>query len=364
LPLLILFGSLQTVSILNKIHYGVYTTTELKSDFFLSAYGAILRVKHEKPQPFIPLPKAVRQKIYAVSPTFNELKPFFEGHWGQNWVKHGRRFILREKVLDQTWHEQNREEIIGSIFIWTFRSAVKLAGYHQSGELAESYYTRLAAEINQACEQKLLDCWPQRATLRPPYQSEYLPLTMRSFLFATQAVIRFSHLPLYSSKHNVACTLPSFFSDTVRGRLIQLSCYSQPDSNEAKPLVQIIKTTMVKIYQFFMPLLIPIALLLYLFSVIHLLRFRQISFLVVLNTALLGAILARILIVVLVDSSAWPIMNTMTGSVKPTMPRYLVPVYPLLLTFLVLSVSSYVQSFFCHSERSDKFQTRNDKDCI
>ncbi len=351
LPLLILFGSIQFIAFINKTYYNVYFTVEFQSPAFSSAYGALPRVKDEEWQPFIPILKKTHHKIYAVSPAFKELEPFLEGHIGQIWEKGGRRFILRDNVMPQNWTERNRHEIIGSIFIFALRDAVVLAGYHVSAAKADNYYRRLAREIEQACEQQLLDCFPLKATVMPVYRMEYLPLTVRAYLFMANSVIGFQHLPQYTPKHNVACQLAPFVIETVTGRFIQRACDLPTLSIGTKVLhfetlaawQQTLQNNMVTIYQTLMPPLFYLALLAYVFTWFHLFRFRQLSFLFVLNTAVFGAILIRLLIFAIVDSTFFPLINFNSGNVAPSMTRYLLPVFPLLLMFSVLALTDSIQ---------------------
>jgi hypothetical protein len=180
----------------NKIRYGVFAVSELKSNFFLKTYGSLLRVKHADWKPTIPVPEEVRKRIYAVSPAFSELRPFLEGDLGKYWgntLRRIRELIKRDPDMarkvraylddDQsgTWNNvlvEDSGEMHGGWFVWAFRDAVAAAGYYTSGEQARDYYRRLAYEVNSACSSVMLDCTSERASLMPPWHDEY----MRPFL--------------------------------------------------------------------------------------------------------------------------------------------------------------------------------------
>jgi hypothetical protein len=169
LPFLILLISLVSVSLINKRYYGTYAVVELQAAPFVAAYGALSRVHHPHWQRFVPVPKAVRESVYQVSPAFRELKPDLEGAMGRGWAVHGKELV------------SGSGEIAGGWFMWALRNAAALAGHHDSAASAEAYYRRLAREINAACEQGLLVCGPARRTLAPPFRSEYCGFIATSF---------------------------------------------------------------------------------------------------------------------------------------------------------------------------------------
>ena len=59
-----------TVAAINRNRYGVFTTCETTSSYFQRAYGALARVKAERWNPYVPVPRDVRLKVAAVSPAF------------------------------------------------------------------------------------------------------------------------------------------------------------------------------------------------------------------------------------------------------------------------------------------------------
>jgi len=166
------------VSSLNWANYGLFAKSELDSPVFKSAYGALTRVKAGEPIPLIPVTRKMRKNIYDVSPAFAELRPYLEGEVGAGWAAGGGKT------------RQNRDEIQGGGFVWAFRDAVSHAGYYAAGKFPAEYYQRVAAEINHACDQHWLDCYPLSASMTPPWQMDYLkPLAKNlyaAFLFVAR----------------------------------------------------------------------------------------------------------------------------------------------------------------------------------
>lgn len=161
IPGLIWAGAVATVAGINKHQYGVFTTAEQKWAPFLSAYGALTRVRHAHWNPYVPVPQEARERIYAASPAFAELRPFLEGRIG------------RDRIEDSCQALSICDDIAGGWFQWALRGAIRAAGHYGSGPDAARYYRRLAREVNRACDEGRLDCLPPRASLLSPWRSDY-----------------------------------------------------------------------------------------------------------------------------------------------------------------------------------------------
>jgi len=211
---------LGAVAGMNKIHYGIFATSECRSPDFLAAYGALCRVKHAHWQPTVPVPKETRERIYLVSPAFAELKPFLE----PDMEKRSGDAISRKIFLDryekdpelretinvylrlylgkdsrdswvQKWYSGAwlTDEVCGGDFLWPLRDAVATSGYHSSGISASKYYRRLAAEINAACSDGRLACSAERATMMSPWHDEYTVPLIRTFFSSIGFLVRFEN---------------------------------------------------------------------------------------------------------------------------------------------------------------------------
>ena len=164
---LVIWGSAQgLVCLLNGNHYGIYATTEFKTREFQAAYGALSRIRPAEFQRGIPAPKEVRQRAYAVSPTFRQLQPYLEGQLGQ---------AFAEYTADECPGADFHGEIGGGHFLWALRDAVARAGHARSGREAMQFYARMAEEINAACDRGQLAAGPRRVSMLPPWDSRYLP---------------------------------------------------------------------------------------------------------------------------------------------------------------------------------------------
>ena len=208
LPLLLPLLAIHAVSVVNLAYYGVYTTVELKIPEFEAAYGALTRVRSMEYKPQVPVTKETRLHIYQASTAFTELRPFFErdGFWTFGAVGYGN-------------HPSGSDEIGGGWFMWALRDAAARAGYFGSGLQASGFFRKLADEVNTACQEKRLDCLPERASLMPPWRSEYLVPIVNKIVSGFSMLATFSGVSpdLVASSGSPANL--SLFIDLTRERL-------------------------------------------------------------------------------------------------------------------------------------------------
>lgn len=325
MPFAILLVSIHLISSLNYTYYGVYKITEIGSKPFTSAYGALMRVKHPQWKRYLPLPEAVRQQIYQVSPAFKELEPLMESDIGKRWVP-----------TTCIFYPDTCPDIAGSWFMWALRESVSYAGYHRSAQMADEYYQRLTNEVNTACNKGVLDCLPPRDTLTSPYRTEYNSVIISTFWTAVQRVIS---LPIseyvYSElAHSVAIEYgQKIFYEMTHNPVSPIITAKEPPIDPTLTTVDRYKLdTLKQLEKFYQIILLPLSYLIipvYIFCVIISLLYRQFSFLLIFNLAILGAIIGRLIILVIIDASSFPTLFNWWS--------YLVPFYSLLLAFLVLS---------------------------
>jgi hypothetical protein len=190
LPFIILFISNLSVSSLNNIKYGRYITNDYMSKDFQGAYGALTRVTHEKFDYYNPVPEEVRMKIYQISPSFNELRPYLDEGPLEWWKDEGK------KSFGWPLHD------FYSWFMWALRDAVAACSYYENPQKAKEYYERLAKEVNNACDTGLLPSRTgKRATLASPFSREYIAPTLENILKTVLFVIRYDQI--YYFKNNL-----------------------------------------------------------------------------------------------------------------------------------------------------------------
>lgn len=186
----LLLGQL-AVSTVNWVKYDFFGTVEFKSDAFLQAYGALNRVVHRNWQPNLPIPKEVRERIYAVSPAFTELRPSLESSG----------FTTLGCRLAQVRHTCG--DLPAGLVLFAFMDAVASRGYYASGATSREFYYRLAREVNAACDRGRLECEPgHRATIIPPLRLENFEPLPAWFWFGFNNVIGMKSLSVAVDPNN------------------------------------------------------------------------------------------------------------------------------------------------------------------
>lgn len=170
LPVIAMAAMVGIVNGINYAYYGVFRNNDFRSADFQAGYGALARIRHDDPQRYVPFPRDARERAYAMSAAARELQPFLEGEGGERW---------RVRACSQT-QVVPCPEIHSGWFVWALREAVAEAGHYADARKAQSFYQRLAAEIDSGCREHAGDCLSARQTLVPPWRDEYLGDTARA----------------------------------------------------------------------------------------------------------------------------------------------------------------------------------------
>ena len=183
IPALLVIG---TVNSLNYFKYGVFRNNDFRSSDFQAGYGALSRIKHDQWQRYVVFPKDAREHAYRFSPAARELQPFFEGPGGEFWRNAGCTDMRITPC----------PEILSGWFMWALRDAVAAAGHYRSAQAASSFYQRLAAEIDTACDQHAGECLPHRQTMVPPWRGHYFVDTLRASWAVFETLLTMDDAPV------------------------------------------------------------------------------------------------------------------------------------------------------------------------
>jgi len=315
----VLFGSI------SEYRYGIFATNEFREHPFKAAMGALQRVEHSSWHAKVPLPTETRERIYAASPRFAELRPFLEGPIGQAWTQ----------ATCTGTGGQVCDEIGGGWVVWAFRDAVEQAGYYRRGARAvAAYYEGVAAEINQACQARQLVCGPASDSLMPPLHREHWP----AFLTAVRRGIGLLIAPDEASPGPSVGTWEelALFRDLTRDRLgPTVGNPSDPSTwqgHQQARLDAFKRRVLLWIGRVYPVLILPgviVSLLGFAFLAVRDIRARTVTGPPVLALALLVGVLSRIVLLAIVDVTSFNAINTL----------YLSSAYPLLLGFVGVTMA-------------------------
>lgn len=324
-PVVIWGGGLLVISTINYIKYGIFCSVEFKHESFKQAYGALSRVSPDRHLPHIPVPRDTRHEIYEVSPHFKELKPFLEGETGEKWASYGALL---------TGFDPKEREISGGAFMWAFREAAAKAGFHTDGKSAMTFYSQMAQEINAACEKGRLHCTSERSSMRPPFRQEYAKSISQRFVKEFFDTASFRHIRVFQ----MYSWLPAGYEADRPFAEFEDLTLEDPAPQQNGPVYfpyqerinhfkMNILDSIFFVYKTIMPIVFIGAVFIFIISTIYRLLQKDLSFLFVFNVSLLGAVFARFFILLYIDVTSFPAVNS----------QYLSPAYPLILLFCIVS---------------------------
>ncbi len=332
MPYVALLICISAVKGLNYHHYGIFTVVEIKSRPFTSAYAALSRVAYAETRRYVPVPAETRQKIYAVSPTFEKLHPYLEGPVGQKWIGYVCAAVPTENIdHDSEFYryidliEIACDDLAGGWFIWALRDSAAAAGFHCNALKAQRFYAQLANEVNESCDNGNIRCFDKRNSLIPNIDIKYFPFIVDSL---AQGIVY-----LFSFKNFSATPLPSW------GTLESISLVAHvtgnklffPDKDKQQPQDKIrmkILEGIGKIYQKAAPWagLFLLCSPLILFFTFWKNPFTFPFFIMWLS--LVVAIMTRLFMLAIIDTCSFPAISA----------QYLSPIYPLMLCLCYLSM--------------------------
>ncbi len=323
LPAVLCTTGVLGVAALNYRYYGVFEVVEMTGPAFKRANGALMRVKHEAWNQFACVPKDVRLKIYAVSPAFAELQEFLEGPPGLAWGRAGETWLIGGTP--------SPPDIRGGFFVWALRHAAEQRGHHRSAIEAERFYSRIADEIEAACDDGRLDCGPKRASMTPPWRWEYATIGARCYwrglrMMATWDDIRVFNMPSAGPEPNML-----IFEDLGRVRLNPLmgDTRESPLRNQARldAFRFRVMDGLNSAYKTVSPFVTAAALVVFLVVCALEFRARAMSPTTAILFLLLVLFATRIAILTLVSITSFEAMRS----------RYFLPLYPMTLLFWFLA---------------------------
>ena len=176
------------VALQNYREYHWFGASEFRSSEFKDAYGAMMRVKVGPELPYVPVTRQAREAMYAVSPTFALLQPYFEGEYGTGWA---------EASFGMTKLPAEERQIGTGWLIWALRDSVAAAGYHHNAHGALEFYRRMAAEINQACDDERLPAHARRSGYLPIWKEGQSAELLRTLWDFTDFVVSYKSFNAY-----------------------------------------------------------------------------------------------------------------------------------------------------------------------
>lgn len=333
------------VALVNLRDYGLFTVSEYKRPELNRAMGALSRVEAAQPRPWVIVTTEARERIYPQSAAFRELQPILEGRigiWGTpgpmmfEWDRTSTEEEKQTGTLLGTicqdsvaWDDAAmHREIMTGWFILALREAVALTGRYPTAPGTMEYYSRLATEIDGACESGRLPCDPPRASLAPPWRNDLLVPTLRRMCRGTARLLSLADMQAFPTIGTEDQLAP--FRELTNDHLLPVvsSAPEAPTQRTAWDRWKVERLAAIhEAYRSVMPwaaifgfssfgLCLTVA------------RARRSSRLLGVGIILLAVIVPRLALLSFMDVAAFP---------HALIPLYLLPIYPLMTAFVVLA---------------------------
>lgn len=339
IPIMITIISVNIICVLNYKYYGIYTLNQYWGNAFTSAYGALLRVKPEEEKQRVPITRETMNRLYELSPKFAELKDFLEGEEGDNWRNIG---ITIEG------------ELTGAYVQWALMDAVESLGYYENASKAEQYYTDLAKEINQLCDEGLIESRTgkiQSNSYNFGLDEIITSITKMPEIIQYQYSLEDVTMMVGNSSGIIGMDLSNekeMFEKITRQPIVTIGHYLKNNNNMKIELIKIIK----KSYEFINPYLFYISILLMIvFILVNIKKLKDIYEELVILITLAVIYLSRIFIITFTKEIMFEeALNT----------SYLACIYEIQYLFGVILIVFLVKNFRRkYNERKSRINNTN-----
>lgn len=170
-----------SIKTINYRTFGLFVNSEMDGEGYKAAYKALLKIKTDSTQRFIPISTETRNIAYSVSPSFAKLEPYLEN-------KNSYGFI-------ETKNNYNIEDIAAGWFYWVLRDSIYNAGFYDTAREGDEYFQQIADEINQAFKNKKIEERFVLVNFIDPHFSNYIPHLHSSFYNIWKLFISTAEMP-------------------------------------------------------------------------------------------------------------------------------------------------------------------------
>jgi len=342
LPVLAASMVVGAVNLANYQRYGVFRNNDFRSSDFQAGYGSLTRIRHDTWQRYVLFPRDARERAYAMSPAARELRPFFEGAVGERW---------RGAGCDQTGTASCRE-ILSGWFMWALRDAVAEAGHYRDAREAQSFYKRLAAEIDEGCRRQPAECLPARQTMTPPWRNIYLMDTLQTARAVFDTLRTLGGWQVNVGQSSGAPQRLTAFAIATNNALAPVAAGAPGAAAFGPTIVSPRDVKRVALAQWFariecnlLTIGLPIALLLWLMWLVAAIIRRELTAPLVIASALAAAVATRVLLLAFLEATSIPSNNML----------YLSPVAPMALAVLPVVLWGCLRFVRPHREQPPAF---------
>jgi hypothetical protein len=308
------------ISLINYSRYGIFETNDLNSPGFKSAYSSLEKVTSQTWQPMVEIPRSTREKVYAISPSFRQLKSYIESdnHW--------RKSSCESGIC---------EDYAAGLFYWVFRESVAAIGYYKSAPKTEEFYYQISREINTVCQAKTLTCDSEKVlAFLPDFHPEYISLWGKSIGKLSKNLIQSSLILKLDSGEEDRQIRKQYYATITREPADFIDRRLQNVNKFKDRLILSIS----RIYQIGFTVLLGMSVIGFMLETIILMKtkFQDRSLPLTFFALVMSGIMIRVVLIAYIDVTSWPVD---AGD------RYLRPVLPMLWLVICIGVVYFWKQF-------------------
>ena len=304
------------IALINYHEYGKFEAVDFQGKAFSRALKSLNSVDVGSDLPYLPVSFDKRQKIYKISPSFSQLKDYFEDK-GKGWTSFGC------KIYPWTCGDY-----AGGWFMWALRDAVASKGYYESPMRAAEFYNNITKEIETACDIGVIKCRSNPIPFMPNVTMNQLKELPGKTVHALKlAMVRLPmpatggpswdplnqlqriRLFLGSPRTTLAPSEQAVFKVGEEGTL-HVDQILHTNNYPAQDLSLKLKNSLATLYKFIIPILVILGAFMYfIYLIFTWIGKAPITDIFIVSTMMWCLFFSRILLIVLVDISSFPAIS-------------------------------------------------------
>jgi hypothetical protein len=304
------------IALINYHEYGKFEAVDFKGKAFSQAIKSLNSVDVGSDLPYLPVSFDKRQKIYKISPSFSQLKDYFEDK-GKGWTSPGCAIY--------PW---TCGDYAGGWFMWALRDAVASKGYYESPIRAAEFYNNITKEIETACDIGVIKCRSNPIPFMPNVTMTQLKELPGKTVHALKlAMVRLpvpatggpsweplnqlqrTRLFLGSPRTTLAPSEQAVFKVGENG-ILHVDQILHTNNYPAQDLPLKLKNLLATLYKFIIPILVILGAFMYfIYLIFTWIGKAPITDIFIVSTMMWCLFFSRILLIVLVDISSFPAID-------------------------------------------------------
>ena len=292
------------VSARNYRRYLKFETVDTQGDF-AGAISALESIEQAKERPYLAISREVREKAYAVSPTFASLRPLIDDP--------GAPLLLGWKNAGCQFLPATCGDYGVGWFMWGLRDAAAIQGAFADAHASSAFFHAITTEVEAACSNGRLACHHAALPLMPHVTADEWQLFPASFDALVRRVL-FLEAPVADSGASVG-TL-----EQMRDAAAFTNVYNFKAAPTLAPaamnprfahLAEKWRSNVIRVYSWVLPVLLPVGFLVFLGCLVLAVQRRACPLALVMVSAAWIAVILRLAVLATINVTSFGTVSSM-----------------------------------------------------